>query len=334
MGFSRFVCAALFLTGCPPADPPEPDPHTWTEAFDAASVGWLLNVWGPSADDLYAVGGEPNAGAVVHFDGAAWTELELGLDVPLLNWAHGFGPNDVWIVGNRGTILHFDGRAWEQHRPDPPTTQDLWGVWGASPDDLWAVGGNGRSEGQATIYRYDGTTWTPLVVPALERANVWAFFKVWGTAADNVWIVGQRGIILQWNGTELVEHGAGTGDDLISLWGTGPDRMAAVGGRGNGVVATWDGTAWRSASLSPLPGMNGVFMRQPNVIHAVGQLGTTLTIDFDSLAAEETYVDTSDALHAVFGDGSGRLVTVGGNLASVAGPYRGIAYERELGDAE
>lgn len=324
----------LLLGGCPGGGGEGGEKSGWSEAFDATEIGWLMHVWGPSGDDLYAVGGEPDRGVVVHFDGDAWTPAELGVDVPLLNWSFGFGPDDVWTVGNGGTILHWDGSSWTRHALDPATDQDLWGIWGASTDDLWAVGGNGRAEGQATIYRWDGVAWTAMAVPELMRERVWAFFKVWGTATDDVWIVGQSGAILHWDGAALVEHGAGTGLDLISVWGTGRDRVAAVGGRGNGVLATWDGTSWRSTDLAPLPGMNGVWMRHPDVVHAVGQFGTIVTIDFDTHEYEPDYQDTAHALHAIYGDPGGTLTTVGGNLSDVSGPYRGIALSRALEDSE
>lgn len=306
----------------------------WREAFDATETGWLLNVWGPSGDDLYAVGGSPDTGVVMHHDGDGWSELDTGLDVPLLNWTWGFGPDRIWMVGNGGTIIHWDGSTWTRQELETPTDQALWGVWGASPDDLWAVGGNGRAEGQATILRYDGSVWRTVAVPALERSNVWAFFKVWGTGPDDVWMVGQRGAVLQWNGSELVEHLVGTSEDLISVWGTGPDHIAVVGGRGNGVVSTWDGAEWHTDPLAPVPGLNGVWMRRPDVVHAVGALGTIVTIDFDTHDVTESYQDTADDFHSVFGDPSGHITTVGGNLAQVAGPYRGIAYTRALGDDE
>jgi len=326
------LCLAFVLAGCPSGD--DPPSYEWEEAFDASSTGWLLNVWGPSGDDLYAVGGSPDTGVMMHWDGESWSEVDLGLDVPLLNWIYGFGPDDIWAVGDDGTIIHWDGSEWTLVPPATPTDQNLWGVWGASSDDMWAVGGNGRAEGQATILRYDGSEWSAVEVPELMRSMVWAFFKVWGTSSDNVYIVGQRGAVLQWNGTELVEHLVGTSDDLISLWGTGPDRIGVVGGRGNGVVSTWDGTEWHTESLAPLPGLNGVWTRRPDVLHVVGIEGTIAVVDFETLEYRDDYQDTRLAFHAVFGDDGDKLTTVGGNLANPAGPYQGIAYTRDLREDE
>ena len=301
------------------------------EAFDATSGGWLLNVSGSSASDLYAVGGEPARGRITRYDGASWAEVQHGLDVPLLNWGHGFGPNDVTVVGNGGTVVHFDGSGWTEQ--STPTTETLWGVWGAAPDDLWAVGGSGFPGATATILHFDGSEWSDHPPPALMGASVHAFFKVWGTSASNVYIVGQRGTVLHWDGTAWAQELTGASDDLISLWGTGPDHILAVGGRGNGVVARWDGAAWQSERLTPLPGLNGVWMRADGVAHVAGIRGTLGTIDFATLEVEEASILDSRDFHSVFG-AEGRLVAVGGNLSSSAGPFTGIAYERGLASNE
>ncbi len=321
---------SLLLSGCP--DDPAP-PAGWTEAFDASSLGWLLNVWGPTGDDLYAVGGNPmgsDGGVVMHYDGHAWSRVDLGLTVPQFNWCFGFGHDDITIVGNEGAIIHWDGTRWE--RRTTPTTQRLWGVWGAAPDDMWSVGGNAFNPGDATLLHWNGTDWSSVTPPTLTRTNVYAFFKVWGTSASNVYAVAQRGAMIHFDGTAWseVDIGLTTSQDLISLWGTGPNHIVAVGGRGNGVVVAWDGTAWRNRSLSPLPGLNGVWMRNDRVAHIVGIEGTIATLDFATLDYTEVDTGTRTAYHSIFGDSTGHITAVGGNLLAGAPPYIGLASTRPL----
>lgn len=333
---SLLLSAALALVGCssdPAPEGPTPAETAWKTAFDASSFGWLLSVWGPSGDDLYAVGGAPEEGKAMRFDGASWSPVALPPGTPLLNWAFGFGGDDITFVGARGTVLHYDGAAFEVQ--STPTDQNLWGVWGASPDDLWAVGGDGREAGQATLLHYDGSAWTEAPVPALQKANVFAFYKVWGTSADNVVVVGQRGVVLRYDGATWTEELAGASDDLISLWGTGPDRIVAVGGRNNGIVSRYDGESWHTQSLSPMRGLNGITMRDPGVVHVVGVVGTIAKLDGDTLEVlEETPWPTSMDLHGVFTDDAGRLTAVGGTLVSSEPPYQGIALTRMLAEGE
>lgn len=313
------------LTGCPEEE--ESPSYTWSEAFPAFDVGWFLSVAGSSGDDLYAVGGAPTAGVIYQYDGKAWTEVEHGLDLPLMNWVHSLDSDTAVMVGNAGTIVRVDQGTWTLE--DSGTDQDLWGVWGESPDDLWAVGGQGRSDGQQTVLRFQNGAWTD-VTPTLERPGVFAFFKVWGTSASDVFIVGQRGAILHWNGTELVEQSAGTSDDLIALWGVAPDRIVAVGGRNNGVIAIYDGTEWTSESLAPLPGLNGIWMRNEARAHVAGNNGTLGIVDLETLDVATANITTDLAFHAVFGDSDNTLTGVGGNFMFANGPYNGIVYSRTM----
>lgn len=328
--------AALLLAApalsCEGEDGQGPVDTTWRPAWDATSTGWLRSVWGPANDDLYAAGGAPNAGTLMHHDGTSWSEVQLGLDVPLLNWVYGFGGDEVFVVGNAGTSLRWDGSSWSEL--DTGTDQDLWGVWGASPNDLWAVGGNGRDETQGIILRFDGSSWREVAPPTLEKPKVWAYFKVWGTSADNVYIVGQRGVMLRWNGSELTELLVGASQDLISVWGTGRDRIVAVGGRNNGIVSRWDGTSWRTENLAPMRGLNGVWMRDDDTIHVGGAGGTLATIDFDTLEVGEAETEAYHDIHAVFGDSDGQLTAVGGNFIMINGPYEGTAWTRALDTGE
>lgn len=311
-----------------------PSPGTpWTPTFDASQTGWLLDTWGPSPSDLYSVGGTTTAGAVMHFDGQSWSPLSLGVATPLLNWCFGFGPDDVTMVGNGGTVLHFDGKTWQQQ--PTPTTQNLWGVWGAAPNDLWSVGGDGLADGQATLLHFDGAAWTAQALPSLQKANVWQLLKVWGTAANDVYAVGQRGVVIHFDGTVWSEELAGASDDLVSLWGTGPDRVVAVGGRSNGIVSVWDGTSWHTTDLAPAPGLNGVWMRTPTKAHVVGTYGTLGVLDLGTMKLTTVAPPTPLDFHSVFGDSSGRLFAVGGNLATANPPaYQGVAYTRLLGSDE
>lgn len=325
MGRSASLCVCLLLA-CP-----GDDARPWQEAFDASEVGWLLSVWGPSPDDLYTVGGQgtPSRGVAWHRGADGWAPLDLGVDVPLLNWVFGFGPDDIFMVGDDGAIVHWDGRAFT--RQTSPTDQALWGVWGAARDDVYAVGGDPFPGGAPTVLHYDGAAWSTVDLPDLTRANVFAFFKVWGSGPSDVWVVGQRGAVLHWDGSAWTEVLIGTGEDLISVWGTGPDRIAVVGGRGNGWLFTFDGEEWRGTQPSGMPGFNGVWMRRPDVIHVVGAEGQIAIFDFDTHEVlRDDYQDTRLDFHAIFGDGE-RLTTVGGNFNMPMGPFQGLAYERRLG---
>lgn len=311
----------------------------WAEAFDAEAAGWLMNAWGPSDDLVFAVGGPPDDGVIMRQSNGGWSEMTLPEGTPIVNWVHGFGEDDVWAVGDAGAALHFDGAQWRTVAT--PTDQNLWGVWGAAPDDVWAVGGGTTPPSANTspvVLRWDGSAWSSVDVPELVPSGASQMFKVWGTGPDDVLIVGASGVILRWDGSELsqvLDRPLDHTDDYISLWGTGPDRIVAVGGRANAQVAVWDGQVWSSIELPRNPGLNGVWMGSPDVFYTVGVRGIAATVRLSPAAGgglegaieQQELVPglTGIDLHAVFGTPAGRLVAVGGNFAQANGPYRGAA---------
>lgn len=301
----------------------------WQAAFDTAEVGWLLSASGTAADDVWAVGGTPDAGRVVHYDGAAWTPVPV--EGALVNWAHAFSRDDVWFAGAGGRVLRWDGA--KITAMDTPTDQDLWGVWGASPDDVWAVGGAGKQDADRTVLRWDGASWSAVDLPPLDRPKVSAFYKVWGSGPDDVWIVGRNGAVLHWDGAALAEVGVGASQDLIAVWGTDRDHVVLVGGRSSGVIARWDGASWRTEQVGTLPGINGVWMRTPERFHIAANQGILATVDFDTLAVRDEALETEVDFHGVFGVG-GDLYAVGGNFLYAGGPWVGDARVRRLGDDE
>lgn len=320
------LLVALISAACPQPVVPDAGVVPWTQAFDTSTTGWLLNAWGSSPSDVYAVGGRADGGVLMHFDGASWQRVEPGLSTPLLNWSFGFSANDVFTVGSEGTVLHFDGTRWS--RQPTPTTQPLWGVWGAAPNDVWAVGGNGMPP-NATLLHFDGTAWTSVTLPPLQKQRVGQLLKVWGTGADDVYVVGQRGVVLHRTQGQWREELVGASDDLVSLWGAN-GVVIAVGGRSNGIVSRWDGTQWTTQSLAPVLGLNGVWTRDGVTAWVGGVDGTVGRLDVATLELTRERSGTTDDIHGCFGIGS-TLYAVGGNLQSANPPvYRGVALSRPL----
>lgn len=327
------LCA--LTSGCPEPEP-EPSglsPGAWQTAVEAdASEGAFLSVWGPGPHDVWAVGGQvasimdPGVGMARRRQDGTWSPVQLPADVPLLNWVHGTDSR-VWIVGNGGAALYHDGSAFTT--TDTGTDAPLWGCWASSDDDVWAVGGDAfDADGDPTILRWDGASWTPQTLPALDRETN-AMFKVWAAAEDAVWVVGANGVILHFDGQAWTQQLAGTGNDLISLWGTGPDDIVAVGGRSIGTIARYDGTSWTSEDIGVIAGLNGIWMHEDGDAALAGNLGAAAILrapDFD------VELEDSDAgifvLHGIFGFESGERIAVGGSLDR-SPPYLGIIVETE-----
>ena len=335
--YLRNTAYALMLIaacGCTPMTPDDggsdngPDTPTapeWREAFPTSGEGFLSGVWGSGPDDVFVVGGQPEQSVIFHYDGATWETMDTP-DTPILIWAFGFGPDDVYAVGEQGTALHYDGSSWSQMSTN--TEDDLWGVWGAAPDDIWAVGGE-IDTGPPILLHYDGQSWSQQTVPPLDR-NSTALLKIWGTSSDHIFAVGQTGVILEYDGSDWQQIDAGTADDLVSLWGNGPDEIVAVGGRSNATIATYDGTKWTSRSAAPLPGLNGVFPIDANQYLVGGLIGSAAVYNFTTDEFKTETTTTIQTIHAVWNDGANKTYAVGGR--SSATPYTGVALMRTTTD--
>jgi len=65
----------------------------------APPTGPLLDVWGTSGADVYAVG----VGTILHFDGQSWSETLSASQRLAGVWAG--SPSDVFVAGSSGTVL-------------------------------------------------------------------------------------------------------------------------------------------------------------------------------------------------------------------------------------
>jgi hypothetical protein len=68
------------------------------------------------------------------------------------------------------------------------TTQDLYGIYGTSATDAWAVGLSG------VLLHWDGTAWTASQQSGIATTQL--LRAVWGSAANDYWAVGASGTLL------------------------------------------------------------------------------------------------------------------------------------------
>ena len=144
------------------------------------------------------------------------------------------------MAGAGAMVLRYGGRAPDDFTrlPTPGLAkQTIYGVWGKSGDDFYAVGSAAGRDG--FVWHYDGTAFEaaklPRNLPRTAAGELPGFFKVWGTG-DDVWVVGSSGSFMHRKGTgpfEVVP--TGTKETLFTLHGT-KDRCLVVGGSSNGVL--------------------------------------------------------------------------------------------------
>jgi hypothetical protein len=197
------------------------------ERMDTPGGDTVFGIWGPAADDVWAVGGasESTGGFVWHFDGESWApEPSLGEDVAVgaAVWkVHGRSSTDAWFVGSNGVSLNWDGK--ELQPGDTGVGSSLFTVH-SNPERYVAVGGLVSG----FIVEHDGK-WrntTPEPAPA----------GLAGVALDDAEggiAVGAYGAILERStqGWREVDAGFSLDENLHGVWLDDVDGVWAVGGQ-------------------------------------------------------------------------------------------------------
>jgi hypothetical protein len=269
--------------------------------------------------------GVPGAGAVaLHGVGDAWTAVPI--DRPeTLWWVFGQpGPAlDVWMVGEQGLAAHWDGLTVTTL--PAVTTATLFGVWGASPDDVWFVGGVPNSATpDDVVLHWDGQSLT--AATGIPTRNA-ALFKVWGAAANDVWIVGEHGTILHYDGQVWTDDSppAAAATNLLTVHGCAANDVYAVGGQ-----KLWhrDDGGWTQLAEPPLQaGANGVACGASGVL-IVGNGGLKWRFDRATSTWHDEQLQTpwNTDFHGALVGSDGRDLAVGGsfNAPASAGPRIGV----------
>jgi hypothetical protein len=150
----------------------------------AQSGSELFDVWSDGLEHAVIVG-EGNV-RLATFDAASGTfKRPVGFTPSQdLNAAWGSG-SELFAAGDVGLVVHFDGAAWSVL--PAPGSEDLEGIWGLAPNNLWVVG-----DGHV-IYRWDGAAWTQ----EHTGGSGSGLTGISGAGANDVYAVGTNGTVLK-----------------------------------------------------------------------------------------------------------------------------------------
>jgi hypothetical protein len=100
----------------------------------------LYSAWGSAPNDIYAAGSSGPSGALLHYDGTTWTNIEIAGEGDGFAGVFGTAANDVFAVTRGEQLYHFDGAHWSPVRKvldaTGSTMADLWVL----PTAIWSVG--------------------------------------------------------------------------------------------------------------------------------------------------------------------------------------------------
>jgi hypothetical protein len=198
----------------------------------------LTSVWGSNTDGFVAVG---DRGTLLYFDGRVWRPLAPGrglLGSPSQSFAHLVGIEGVTFgaIGSED-LVSYDGAAWS---PMPvPTGETLYGLWGLTPDDVFAVGRNG------TILHYDGITWE------IQDSGVLVdLHAVSGTGPTDVYAAGDDLTLLHFDGATwtTVHSGALAGGGAGTLRSLSVGATFVLAGGDEGIFSFGGGVLTREST--------------------------------------------------------------------------------------
>ena len=323
-----FVAAALLLVatlgGCPDPKDPTPETGTWSQvALELPAA--VLSVTGTSASDVWAVGADKGTGPqVLHYDGTAWKAVATGTRGSLW-WAQAFANGPVFFAGANSTVLRYDGTTFTRMPTPGVARYTVFGLWGASPTDLYAVGSLAGRNG--FVWHSDGTTWTDVTLPDLPElprsatgttGDVPGLFKVWGDGNGTVWVVGSRGLVLKKSaGGEFEVVPTTTQETLFTVAGRGDD-LAIVGGGTASVLL--NGSELTPVAASDVVLLQAVAFGADGEAYAAGERGIIYQRNGKAWAPVTTGLAaaTYQSLHALWVDPEGGVWAVGGNVLTAS----------------
>jgi hypothetical protein len=282
----------------------------------------LLSIWGTDSSNVWTVGSDDGAGPVVlHYDGSSWSRIDTGTTGDLW-WVWGDGEGTVWFSGANGRVVKHDvatGVSEERAIAEPQIT--LFGFWGASESDLWAVGGDiNLTVGGVVLHSTDGGEKFASAgdVPMFDVSQRMAF-KVWGRSSSEVFVVGTNALIMQWDGTTLnnVDPSPLYHSTPLTTVAGGANEVLAVGGYGNAAVARYADGVWSDDSPPPQKIARefiGVSVRDGVGAVACGVQGS-IWWRTDKGWASGGESQTLHNFHACWIDPDGDIWAVGGDLS-------------------
>jgi hypothetical protein len=167
---------------------------------------------------------------------------------------------DAWavadLINSHGQVFQpfvrqWNGRSW--NAVTIPGASGFGSDWVAasSATNVWVMGLTSSGNNPTKAYRYDGSRWHAVPVPA----QTWLTDPVVSGPGD-VWALGSSGLsssdIFHWNGTRWVGYSVGV--NLQEISGTWAKDLWAVGltsFESNAPLAAyyWNGSRWRTVSM-------------------------------------------------------------------------------------
>jgi cysteine-rich repeat protein len=266
--------------------------------------GRFVKMQTPTANPLHqvAVLGPTNAyvvglGGVIHYDGIAWSNVDLGVAAGDVLAIQAIAPNDIYIAGStvagQPLLLHFDGTTWTALATGASNT--LTGVFASAPNDIYVATSN------AELRHYTGT-WNVVATPCSNQPSS---SIVVGTNASNVYfgafglcrfdgamwskidngnvsaLVASSTDVLETTQNQFLYRWSGATSSIVAMIpgfvsavaATSPDEILVAG---SGTILQLSGGTWTNLVTPTERQLNYIAATAPTNVFIVGNEGTVL----------------------------------------------------------
>jgi len=240
-------------------------------------------------------------------------------------WVHAFSPSSVFFGGANSAVVSWDGSTFKRLPTPGVANHTVFGIWGTSPTDLYAVGSVAGRNG--FIWHWDGTRMSEVTLPdGLPKTggDIPGLFKVWGDGAGHVWVVGGQGVAMRsTNGGAFELVPTTTTATLFTVAGIpadGGDGAVIVGGGSEGILLEASGDDLDKQDVGDVTLLQGVSFNAAGRGYACGEAGNIFVHDGAAWRIVDTglNLDGVQSLHALWVDPKGGVWAVGGNVLTAA----------------
>jgi hypothetical protein len=256
----------------------------------------LHAVWGSSATDVYAVGA---SGTILRFNGTSWAAMTSPTTAVGFGTIWGTSATNIIIASNTNSDFVYQwtgGPSWTPINSGL-TNMQIYGLWGSSRNDVFAVGLTNATSSGGTIAYYNGSVWTRIATGVTTSH----LESVWGTGPDSLFAVGtgtNGGTVMRWSGSMWLPM-KGANVFSTSLWGTSEtDVFAANSSAG---MEHYDGTAWTTMTIGATDVLNEVWGTGATDVFTVGRGGAIYRYNGSTWSPMTS--NTTNELYAVWGTG-------------------------------
>jgi len=229
----------------------------------------LYAVWGVSATEVYAAGDEK----IATYNGTKWV---AGYEDPAYDirdlWSAP-GSSTIWAVGKLGGNICYKSGAgdptgdWSAVYLYTTTSASMYGIWGASDSEIYAVGDGGL------VLKCSGTCTSVSSWSIMTTGVTTDLRDIWGFSSSDIFAVGLNGVVLHYDGTTWSKVTTGSSSYFHGVWGSSPTDVFAVGNpvfAPDEAIFRHDGSSWTKLPPPKSVALHRVWGSSATDVFAVG----------------------------------------------------------------